>query len=181
MSTLCYAIIAFLVFVQDATARAVQQHPTMPPGVTHEEHLKQMEKDAELKRRGAAAMGFDQEKTTHHFRLTPDGGAIDVTVAQASDEASLAQVRAHLKEIAAEFASGNFEKPFATHAETPPGVATLQERRAAIRYEYRDLPDGGRVMIATKDIVARSALHDFLRYQIREHATGDSTAVRPLR
>jgi hypothetical protein len=153
----------------------------MPPGVTPEEHLKQIEKEAELKKRGAAAMGFDQDKTTHHFWLTPDGGAIDVTVADPSDAASLAQVRAHLKEIAAEFANGSFETPFATHAETPAGVPTLQEGRAAIGYEYRDLPRGGRVVIETKDSAARSALHDFLRYQIREHATGDSTAVRPLR
>jgi len=181
MSTHRHCVITLLVLVHGATIGAIQQHPQMPPGMTHEEHLKQMEKDTGLKKRGAAAMGFDQEKAAHHFWLTPEGGAIDVTVADPPDAASRAQVRAHLKEIAAAFASGSFEKPFATHAETPPGVPTLQERRVAIRYEYRDLPRGGRVVIETKDSVARSALHDFLRYQIREHATGDSTAVRPLR
>ena len=180
MSTHRHVAIALLVFVHGATIGAAQQHPQMPPGMTHEEHLKQIEKDAWLKKRGAAAMGFDQEKTTHHFRLTAEGGAIDVTVADPSDAASHVQIRAHLKEIAAEFASGSFEKPFATHAETPPGVPALQERRATIRYEYRDLPRGGRAVIETKDRAARTALHDFLRYQIREHATGDSTAVRPL-
>ena len=39
------------------------QHPSMPAGMSHEEHQKQMQKDADLKRRGEAAMGFDQDKT----------------------------------------------------------------------------------------------------------------------
>jgi len=30
--------------------------------------------------RGAEVMGFDQENTSHHFLLYPDGGAIDVAV-----------------------------------------------------------------------------------------------------
>ena len=35
---------------------------------------------AQMKHRGAAAMGFDQDKTTHHFLLYDDGGAIDISV-----------------------------------------------------------------------------------------------------
>src|SRR5262249_49884170 len=31
------------------------------------------------------AMGFDQNRTTHHFRLTPKGGRIEVHVKRASD------------------------------------------------------------------------------------------------
>ena len=47
------------------------QHPTMPAGMSHEEHLEQMAKDAELKKRGTLAMGFDQDKTAHHSRPPP--------------------------------------------------------------------------------------------------------------
>src|SRR6185436_18479614 len=39
--------------------------------------------------RGAQAMGFDQDRTVHHFLLYPDGGAIEVTVKEASDQANL--------------------------------------------------------------------------------------------
>src|SRR5690349_13469364 len=65
-----------------AIAASTAQDPphAMPPGMTHEEHLKQLQKDADLKKRGAAAMGFDQETTAHHFLLLPDGGAIEVSV-----------------------------------------------------------------------------------------------------
>lgn len=145
----------------------------MPPGITHEEHLAQMEKAAELKKRGEATMGFDQDTSTHHFTLTADGGLIDVGVNDPSNANGVAQIRSHLATIAIDFAEGNFGTPLATHGETPPGVSTLRARRRLIRYQYEDTPHGGRVVIATADGPARSAIHTFLRYQIREHATGD--------
>jgi hypothetical protein len=157
---------------------AFAQHPTMPPGVTHDEHQAQMQKDAELKRRGAAAMGFDQDKTTHHFRLSENGGTIEVIVKDSKDRAVLAEVRGHLQEIAAEFARGQFGKPFATHGETPPGVAIMQDRIKAITFRYEDMASGGRVRIVTSDAKAKAAVQEFLRYQIREHATGDPLTVK---
>ena len=145
----------------------------MPPGMTHEQHLAQMQKDAELKRRGAAAMGFDQNATTHHFLLTADGGVIDVSVNEAADATNRDAIRAHLKEISDEFARGNFAKPFATHGEVPPGVKTMRQRLKVLAFRYEDTPRGGRVVIRTEDGKARAAVREFLRYQIREHATGD--------
>jgi hypothetical protein len=56
------------------------QHSTMPEGMPHQEHSAAMERDAALKRRGADAMGFDQDATIHRFRLTASGGTIEVTV-----------------------------------------------------------------------------------------------------
>jgi len=153
----------------------------MPPGMTHEEHLARIQRDGELKQRGAAAMGFDQDKTTHHFRLSPTGGAIEVAATDPADDASRDQVRWHLREIAAEFAAGNFGKPFATHVEMPPGVQTLQKRKSAVTFLYEDMPEGGRVRMTTSDSKATSALHEFLRYQIREHATGDPLTVQGVR
>ena len=159
---------------------AYAQHAAMPPGMTHEEHLKQLEKEAGLKRRGAAAMGFDQDKATHHFRLTPNGGSVEVGVNDRSDGASRTAIRAHLKDIAGAFSRGDFAKPFATHGEVPPGVATMQQRQSAITFQYEDTPEGGRVTITTADPKTRSAVHEFLRYQIREHHTGDPLTVPGL-
>ena len=148
------------------------QHPGMPAGMTHEQHMKQMQKDAELKKRGALAMGFDQDKTTHHFRATPAGGSIEVAVKAAADAVSRDQIRSHLKEIAAAFAKGDFAKPFQTHAEVPPGVPAMQRLKAAIRYKYEETPDGGAVRITTADPDALKAVHEFLAYQGREHGHG---------
>lgn len=151
----------------------VAQHPQMPPGMTHEEHLAQMKKDEELNKRGAAAMGFDQYRTTHHFRLTADGGVIEVAVNEASDVANRNAIRSHLKEIAGEFGRGDFAKPLATHGEIPPGVEAMRRLSQTIAFRYEDRANGGRIVIRTADREAKAAIHDFLRYQIREHKTGD--------
>ena len=158
-------------FASGASPRTQHQ---MPPGMSHEDHLKQIQKDAELKKRGAAAMGFDQDRTAHHFLLAPDGGTIDVAVKEPSDEMNRKEIRAHLKEIARDFTRGDFAKPFATHGETPPGVEAMRDLQRVIHYRYEQTPLGGRVRISSSDPAARTAIHEFLSYQIREHATGDS-------
>ena len=149
------------------------QHPQMPAGMSHQEHLKQMQKDEALKKRGAAAMGFDQDATTHHFRIAPNGGSIEVTVRDGTDQQALAAVRSHLRAIAKQFAAGEFDKPFETHGEVPPGVAQMQKSKDQIAYRYEDVPQGGAVRITTGDARALDAVHAFLRYQIAEHHTGD--------
>jgi hypothetical protein len=170
--TKCIRLLA-LCFVAVPAASAFAQHSGMKPGMTHEEHQAQIEKDAAMKKRGAAAMGFDQDATTHHFRLLSDGGAIEVAVNDQADIATRDQVRGHLKDIAAAFSQGDFSKPFATHGEIPPGVKVMQERKRSLTFSYEATDDGGRVRIVTADARAKSAVHEFLRYQIREHATAE--------
>src|SRR6266851_1012192 len=46
------------------------------------------------------------------------------------------------------------------------------------RNEYESGPNGGRVVMASANSRALTAIHDFLRYQIREHGTGDALTVR---
>jgi hypothetical protein len=160
-----------------SAVKSSAQHPAMPAGMTHEEHLAQMEKDRELKKRGAAVMGFDQETTAHHFRLSDVGGSIEVVTNDAEDIAGRDQIRTHLKAIATEFARGDFAKPFATHEDVPPGVKTMQARKSSLSFGYQSISNGGAVRITTKDAKTRAAVHEFLRYQIREHGTGDLLTV----
>jgi hypothetical protein len=155
-------------------AAAAAQHPSMPAGMSHAEHLAQMEKDAALKERGARAMGFDQDKATHHFRLDRTGGAIEVVADDLTDQALSQQIRTHLESIAKEFAAGDFGKPLATHAELPPGTSIMRQQRRALAFVYEELPGGGRVRITASNARATDAVHRFLRYQIREHKTGDA-------
>jgi hypothetical protein len=154
------------------------QHPQMPAGMSHEEHLKQMQKDEALKKRGAEAMGFDQDATTHHFRLSATGGSIEVTARDEADRATVDAIRAHLRSIAGEFATGRFDKPLQTHGEVPPGADDMQKLREKIAYRFDELPGGGAVRIETNDRRALDAVHAFLRYQIAEHHTGDSMQLK---
>ena len=129
--------------------------------------------DRVAKGRAEAGMGFARAKTIHHFRLRADGGAIEVTVADPKDAESLAQVRAHLARLRSMFAAGDFSIPMFVHDGVPPGTRTMQRRAAAIRYRYEEISEGGRVSLSTGDPDALDAIHDFLRFQIAEHETGD--------
>jgi hypothetical protein len=130
-----------------------------------------------MNQRGNSGMGFDQDKTTHHFRLLSQGGAIEVSANDSSDTTSRDQIRAHLGHIAQMFTNGDFSIPMFVHDETPPGVKIMKQLKDAIRYEYKDTDRGGRVSISASDPQAIEAIHSFLRFQIREHGTGDSLDV----
>lgn len=123
-------------------------------------------------------MGFDQDKTTHHFRLFDNGGAIDVAVKDADDKTNRDAIRAHLPHIATLFAAGDFAIPGFVHAQDVPGTADLGRLKGDIKYAYVETPQGGRVDIVTTHPGALAAVHAFLRFQIADHKTGDDPAVR---
>jgi hypothetical protein len=134
---------------------------------------------ASADRRGAAVMGFDQGRTTHHFLLFTDGGAIEVDVRDPGDAGNRAAIRSHLPHIAIKFGAGDFTAPMLVHDSVEvPGAKMMAARKGMIRYQYADTPNGGRVDILTTDAEALAAVHAFLRYQIAEHQTGDPAAVR---
>ena len=134
--------------------------------------------DSAMNARGDHVMGFDHDKTTHHFTLTKSGGVIQVTANSLDDAASRDHIRMHLQHISKAFAAGDFTDPHDVHAEFPPGVSVMKERRDKIAYSYEETLGGGKVVIRTSDAKAVTAIHEYLQYQIREHKTGDSTAVR---
>ena len=134
----------------------------------HDQHT------SEMNQRGDRAMGFDHMKTTHHFRLLVDGGAIEVTANDPKDATSRDQIRQHLAGIAKMFASGDFAKPLAVHGQIPPGADAMGRLKDSIAYTFEAMDRGGRVRIKTGDSDALAAIHAFLRFQITEHETGDS-------
>lgn len=126
---------------------------------------------------GADVMGFDQEKTTHHFRLYEDGGTIDVSVNDAADTKNRDAIRSHLPHIAMMFGMGNFEAPMLVHQRDVPGTKELAALKDKVRYTYVETPKGGRVDIVTTDKSALDAVYTFLRFQIADHKTQDDGKI----
>lgn len=126
---------------------------------------------------GDEVMGFSHEKTTHHFRLYVDGGAIEAEAKDAKDTASRDQIRMHFGHIATMFAEGNFSAPMLIHAQNPPGTEVMKRLRKGIEYKLEPTEKGGGIRITTKNPEALRAVHEFLRFQIADHQTGDSTEV----
>jgi hypothetical protein len=139
----------------------------------HQEHSGKSTHQADVEKNGDQAMGFPHDKTTHHFRLYEDGGAIEVTVNDQKDATNLQAIRSHLTHIAMLFSNGDFAIPMFVHNQVPPGVAVMKEKRAVISYQYEEVAGGARVRIKTADPAALSAINAFLRFQIEDHHTGD--------
>jgi hypothetical protein len=101
-------------------------------------------KHQQMEHRGNQGMGFDQQKTTHHFLLRKDGGAIQVMANSTDDKASKEEIQMHLRHIAGAFQSGDFNIPMFVHDQTPPGVDTMKKLKDQIRYKYKPAENGGR-------------------------------------
>jgi hypothetical protein len=131
----------------------------------------------EMVARGDPAMGFDAAKTTHHFLLSESGGAIEVSANDPNDAGSRDAIQHHLAHIAQQFKAGDFDIPMLVHDQVPPGVPAMKRMKAAITYKYAATDRGAKVVISTRNPEALSAIHDFLRFQIEEHRTGDPMEV----
>jgi hypothetical protein len=159
----------FMVFLSITLAVHAQQKDAQE---TRSDH------DGEMMMRGDQAMGFSQQKTTHHFRLFKDGGAIEVETNDPKDAGSRDQIRQHLSHIARMFSTGDFQAPMFIHDTTPPGVLTMTRLREQIHYEFQETDRGARVGITATNPQAIDAIHAFLLFQIVSHQTGDSPDVK---
>jgi len=127
----------------------------------------------EMNKRGDKHMGFDHMKTTHHFLLAKDGGTIRVEANDLKDKESRDQIRKHLHHISMMFSDGNFNTPMLIHEKTPPGSEVMSKLKSEIRYEFKQTEKGAEIVISSENPEALRAIHDFLRFQIKEHMTGD--------
>lgn len=166
-----YVVVAIGILSAFLVANA-QQQPSSSP-VTGMTDLQ----DQKMNERGDHVMGFDHMKTTHHFRLAADGGSIEVTANSLQDGDSRDQIRMHLGHIAKMFAEGNFNAPMLIHDQTPPGVPLMKKLKSDIQYKFEETEKGAIVRITTRNPEALKAIHEFLRFQIKEHKTGDSLEV----
>src|SRR3974390_205516 len=156
-------ITGFFTVVAFASAILAQQPATQTPEQQH----------AAMMKRGDAGMGFSQDKTTHHFLLLKNGGAIQVSANDPKDDVSRDHIRMHLSHVEKMFSEGDFDMPMFIHDTTPPGVPTMEKLHNEIHYHYRETAVGGEIRIDTTNQKALDAVHEFLRFQITEHKTGD--------
>ena len=127
---------------------------------------------------GDQVMGFSHEKTTHHFELHYDGGVIEVRANDVRDTESRDQIRAHFRHIARMFAEGNFNAPMLVHGVPVPGTATMTRLKDQLHWKLRETPRGARITVMADNKESLDAVHEFLRFQIDDHKTGDCPMVR---
>ncbi|MGC2108996.1 MAG: hypothetical protein WA655_05725 [Candidatus Korobacteraceae bacterium] len=139
----------------------------------------QQNHDAMLHQHGDQVMGFSHDKTTHHFELTQDGGVIEVRTNDVADAASREEIQKHFHHIAQMFAAGNFAAPMLVHdRKDVPGTATMAALKDKLHWQLEETARGAKLTVVADNKEALDAVHDFLRFQIADHQTGDCTAVR---
>ena len=163
--------IGLAVFIANAQQQEKKSPPAQPMSSVSDMQ------DEKMNERGDHVMGFDHTKTTHHFRLLADGGSIEVGANSPQDTEAREQIRMHLGHIAKMFAAGNFKAPMLIHDQVPPGVPTMQRLKSDIQYKFEETEQGARIRISTISPEALQAVYDFLRFQIKEHKTGDTLEV----
>ena len=122
-----------------------------------------------VQERGRGAMGVDQYTSAHVFEDLPDGGRIVLDRDDPADSAGVATIRAHMRDIAAAFARGDFAVPGFVHARDVPGTAAMSRLADRIVYEASDRPRGGQLRIRSTDPDAVRAIHAFLAFQRDDH------------
>jgi hypothetical protein len=122
-----------------------------------------------MQERGKAVMGVDQYTSAHVFEDLPDGGRIVLDRDSAADSSGIATIRQHMRDVAAAFRAGEFDKPFQVHAQVVPGTAVMTSRSALITYQVVDRPRGAEVRLRTADVGAVAAIHEFLAFQRGAH------------
>ena len=118
-----------------------------------------------------------QHRAITNATVTLQGAAASTQTAQ-TDSAGVAQIRKHLREIAAAFKKGDFSIPAFVHQQSVPGTAVMAKKRDVITYTERDLPRGGEVRITTKDPEAIAAIHEFMAFQRHDHHAGGMGAMK---
>jgi hypothetical protein len=114
-------------------------------------------------------MGVDQYTSQHVFEDLPDGGRVLLMRQDSTDSAGVATIRAHMRDIAVRFASGDFTIPGFVHDREVPGTRVMTEKKGTISYTPIDRPGGGELRIATSDPDAVAAIHEFLAFQRMDH------------
>ena len=123
----------------------------------------------EVYERGSKVMPFDQNLTIHRFVPNSSGGIQTVTVNDPSNSNQIKLIRSHLHEEAEKFQQGDFSSPAAIHGEEMPGLAELQSGADRVDVQYKELPDGGRLVYLSKDSKIVAALHEWFNAQNQDH------------
>jgi hypothetical protein len=139
-------------------------------GVQMDARAADVQRQAEVARRGADVMPFDLKATTHIFTKTERGGVQRVVAKDVSNAVQTRLVREHLREIQQQFKKGDFSGPAHIHGVDMPGLAELKAAApGAVSVNIADVPGGAELTYTTRDAGLVAALHRWFDAQLTDH------------
>lgn len=124
----------------------------------------------EVAERGGHVMPFHLDKTQHVFNKTEHGGIQQVVVKDAGDSEQIGLIRRHLADISERFKQGDFSKQRQIHGDDMPGLAELAAAQGAVRFDYRELPNGAEIEYSAEEPALVDAIHRYFNAQLSDHA-----------
>lgn len=155
----------------DATGQMpAMDHAHMGQGMSMPDTSGAASHRAAVSQRGGTVMPFSLDQTQHVFHKDTQGGVQQVLARKAADEAQVALIRKHLRDIRTRFLHGDFSDPAYIHGKTMPGLAELGAAGpGAIAIDYRDIPEGAQLAFRTNDPALIDAIHRWFDAQVNDH------------
>lgn len=123
-----------------------------------------------MQQRMQQMLPYSAEKTETTYSKTVHGGVQHVVVKSASDSTQVKAVQEHLRMMVEHYRKGDFSMPERVHGKDMPGLAQLKMAKADdIKFEYKDLENGGQIHFSSEYPQFVSALHEWFDAQISEH------------
>ncbi len=122
------------------------------------------------------AAPFSSELTLQTYTKTVHGGVQHVVVKSAANSSEIKLIRVHLQKLVDAFRKGDFSIPEKAHGANMPGLAELKMANPDdIRFEYRELPNGGQIHYSSEYPQYVQALHEWFDAQTAAHGAPSAT------
>lgn len=129
-----------------------------------------VQRQAEVAQRGAQVMPFDLSATKHVFTKTADGGVQRVIAKDPADAAQVRLIRAHLKELQAQFRHGDFSDPAKIHGRDMPGLAQLAAAKPGeMMITYKEVAHGAELTYRSRNPQLVAAIGAWFDAQLSDH------------
>lgn len=132
--------------------------------------------DPELLSRATRVSGFESDRVNRHFYVLKNGGAVEITAKDANDESTIKAIQSYLKKESDMWTKGNFDTVAAVYGKAPESTVQLKKLRDNVTYAVVPEENGAVVRMLTVNPMAKTAIHDYLKFQIEQLKTGDPTS-----
>jgi len=152
-----------------ATATVLASAPETPAPAS-------VQRQQEVRKKGAAVMPFSLDRSLHTFAKTDTGGVQRVRASNAAAD-QVAMIRSHLHSIARSFNARDFDAPAHIHGADMPGMAEMKKAKPdELTVDYRELDDGAELDYVSRSPAIIAAIHRWFDAQLADH--GDDAVAK---
>lgn len=110
------------------------------------------------------------DQTLESFSKTVHGGIQHVVVKSADNSVQIKVVQTHLRKMVDRYRKGDFSFSEKVHGADMPGLAQLKSAKTDdIKFEYKELSNGGQIHYSSEYPLLVSALHEWIDAQNKAH------------